>query len=159
MKYQGVMSPKGAGSPPYFQLPLLARMYHESGFVDIFEAGLQAAQDDNLCVAGDSAYARSPRLEKPWPQKRLTPAKKRANKFLKKARVCVENGFGSIVNLWPYIDHAKNMKSFLSPIALWVEVAVLLTNLNACFYGNVVCSYYGCQPPTPEEYLRLPQQP
>jgi hypothetical protein len=129
-------------------------VYYTSEFAFVFAENLLAPEDDNLCVSGDSAYARSPRMEKPWDERRLTPTKRHCNKMLRKGRlsaypdtdasqvrVSVEHGFGLIIALWPYIDYSKRLKSFLSPICWWVEVAVILTNLNTCMVSLVLIGW------------------
>ena len=76
------------------------------------------------------------------------------NRKMSKVRECVEWGFGKIVNLWAFLDFKKNLQIHSSPIALYYTVMANLTNCHTCLYGGQTASYFECQPPTLEEYLK-----
>lgn len=75
------------------------------------------------------------------------------NKKMTKLRVAVEWGFSKIVQLFPFLDYKKNMKVYKQEVGNYFKVGVILTNCHTCLYGSQVSSYFGCDPPTLEEYL------
>jgi hypothetical protein len=58
-------------------------------------------------------------------------------------RQCVENGFGHIHGLWPWLNFPQNLKTELMPIGRIYFVAVVLSNLHTIGYGNTVSRKYG----------------
>lgn len=72
---------------------------------------------------------------------------------MSKVRECVEWGFGKIVNMWAFLDFAKNLQMFSSPIATMYTVMAFITNCHTCLYGGQTASFFECVPPTLEEYL------
>ncbi len=69
------------------------------------------------------------------------------------ARQAVEWGFGNVVSLWSFLDFRKNLKSLHQQVAKMYLVAVLLTNVRTCMYGNQVSFYFGLDPPCWEDYM------
>ena len=69
-------------------------------------------------------------------------------------RIQVEWGYGKIVNLWPYLDYKKNMKTLLMPTADLLKVANILTNMHTCLYGSIISAKTGMSPPSLEEYMQ-----
>lgn len=67
-------------------------------------------------------------------------------------RVSVEWGFGKIMQLWAFLDHAANIKCMLQPVGLYYPVANILTNMHSCLYGSQTGSYFRMQTPTLEDY-------
>lgn len=68
-------------------------------------------------------------------------------------RECVEWGFGKIINLWAFLDFAKNLQMFSSPIATYYSVMAFITNCHTCLYGGQTARFFECSPPSLEEYL------
>jgi hypothetical protein len=65
----------------------------------------------------------------------------------------VEWGFGKITGLWSFLDFQRNLKVLLSPVGAYYIVGALLTNCHTCLNGSQTSVYYGCNPPSLEEYL------
>lgn len=127
-----------------------AFLYHES---ELYERLDRALQELLLALFGDSAFPESNRLIKPFTGVNLSPFERAFNDRWCSVRVSVEWFFGRIVTLWRMVDDRRRMKVLLSPVAKWVQVAALLTNLHHCFYGSLISSYFACPPPSPAEYL------
>jgi hypothetical protein len=68
-------------------------------------------------------------------------------------RMSVEWGFGKITSLFSFLDFKRNLKLFLSPVGIYYMVGALLTNCHTCLNGSETGSYFGCYPPTLEEYF------
>ena len=73
-------------------------------------------------------------------------------------RVSVEWTLGKIIGLWKFVNDPMRMKILLSPVARWISVAALLTNVHTCYYGSIVSQYFNCEPPTAREYLATQPQ-
>lgn len=76
------------------------------------------------------------------------------NKEMSKLRVSVEWGFGKVVQLFPFVDFKKNLKLLNQQVPNYYKVSVILTNCHTCLYGSQVSSYFQCDPPELEDYLR-----
>jgi len=74
--------------------------------------------------------------------------------LLNSVRIVVEWGFGKILNNFRTHSFTPVQKPHLSRIAVWYLVSVILTNCQVCLYGSEASSYFDCQPPSLEEYLR-----
>ena len=66
-------------------------------------------------------------------------------------RIAVEWNFGSVSSNFAFVNYPSNTKVYnciyLLPIGLYYKVTVLMSNCNACLYGNQVNTYFGTQPP------------
>lgn len=60
--------------------------------------------------------------------------------------------------LFPFVDHKKNLKLLLSPVALYYLGAVFLTNCHTCFYGSQTTETYRLHAPTIVEYMAMRDQ-
>ncbi|CAB1104951.1 unnamed protein product [Ectocarpus sp. CCAP 1310/34] len=69
----------------------------------------------------------------------LTPAMRNFNKSMSQCRVTVEWGFKEMTSKWAFYT-----------------VATLLSNFHSCLNGgNQISQYFGVEPPTLEEYLKV----
>ena len=69
----------------------------------------------------------------------------------------VEWSFGKLGNLWAFLHYKPGIQTHLSPVARYFRVAVLLTNAHTSLYGSQIGKYFGCKPPTFDEYFRKVQ--
>lgn len=72
---------------------------------------------------------------------------------MSKLRICVEWGFGKVLQYFGFLGYKMGMKMGLSPIGAYYITAVLFTNCHTCYYGANASSYFSCPPPTIREYL------
>lgn len=70
-------------------------------------------------------------------------------------RVATNWGFRRVVNLWAFTSAKRQLRMYQKYNEYIFPMAVLLTNLQCCFYGNQIGKYYECKPPTAEEYLGI----
>jgi hypothetical protein len=68
-------------------------------------------------------------------------------------RVPVEWAFGIVCKLWSFVDYFKNQKVLLQPVGVYYRLAVLMTNIHACYNGSQVADYFHTTTPTIDEYL------
>ncbi|KAG5189475.1 hypothetical protein JKP88DRAFT_192806 [Tribonema minus] len=74
---------------------------------------------------------------------------------MSKARICVEWGFGKVVQQFAFVDFKKNLKLYLQPIERIYAVAALLTKCHTCLYGSMTSEYFGIMSPTLQEYFNM----
>lgn len=74
-------------------------------------------------------------------------------------REAVEWGFAKVTTNWAYVDFPANQRLELQPVAAYYKLAVLLTNAHTCVYGSQTSGRFGIEPPTLQEYFRLPRNP
>ena len=104
-------------------------------------------------VYGDPAYGLTQNIIAPFKGCNLSQEQKRFNRDMSKVRVCVEWGFGKIMQYFSYLDYRKNLKVLLQPVARYYFIGALLTNCHTCLYGSVTSTYFGVDPPLLETYL------
>ena len=110
-----------------------------------------------LHVYGDAGYvAASDMYVSPFPTQGITAEQEQFNLQMSQLHVSVEHGFAKVVNLWPYMCHYRQLKTFRQPVAWYYAVAVLLTNLHTCAYSSQTSHFYQCMPPHMHEYLGVP---
>ncbi len=71
-------------------------------------------------------------------------------------RVSIKWVFGDIINHFKFMDFKKNLKIGLSAVGKTYSVCALLRNALTCLYGSTTSAYFGVDPPTLQEYFRLP---
>ncbi|KAI8819055.1 uncharacterized protein EV422DRAFT_131203 [Fimicolochytrium jonesii] len=69
-------------------------------------------------------------------------------------RTCVEWGFGKIIQLWAFVDFAKNQNIWLQPVGRFYLLATLFTNIHTCIHGSLTTSTFNVEPPTVQMYLQ-----
>ena len=63
----------------------------------------------------------------------------------------VEWLFGDVVNFFKFIDLKKKLR--LTSVGKIYIVCALLKNALTCLYGNLTSEYFGCHPPSLEDYV------
>jgi len=114
---------------------------------------LQHESISDFCIYGDPAYPLHPNLMVGFAGSRLSRAELQFNKKMNRLRVTVEWGFGLLITLWSYFDLKRQMKVPLTPIASFYRIAVLLTNIHSCMYGNETCRFFQTDMPEFRIYL------
>jgi hypothetical protein len=103
---------------------------------------------------GDLAYPNDPSMQRPFgPAADPGSWQWMLDDVMTGIRICVEWGFGKIVNLWGFLDHATNLKILLQQVGLYYPVANILTNCHTCLYGSQTGSYFHMMAPQLEDYL------
>lgn len=131
------------------------RMYKESG---LEERVLALKHGADKMLGGDQAYTLTPFMTRPWPKEEMKgpsgPAKAAYNLELASVRVCAENYFGLVSQLWPFVHHgAYTLKLKKSPVAKWYVASILLTNVFSCLNGNCINVQFGTRTFDMESYL------
>ena len=62
----------------------------------------------------------------------LNPEQQQFDTAMGKVRVCVEWGFGEIIQQFALIDFKKNQKVLVQPLGKYYLVATILSNCRAC---------------------------
>lgn len=130
---------------------ILAGILRESELYDKLETLVQGHE---YVIYGDPAYPLRPLLLKPYGGATLTQEQQEFNAAMSAVRQAVEWGFGKVISEFAFLDFKKNQKIFLQAVPRMYRVAVLLTNLQACMYGNQVSQYFGVNPPCLYDYLK-----
>ena len=102
-------------------LPLLERMVKPNG--------------DPYVVYGDPAYGITRHIISPFRGAHLTRPQQLFNAEMSKCRICVEWGFGKILQYFTYLDFQRNLKVLLQPVAKYYLFGALLINCHTCLYA------------------------
>lgn len=108
---------------------------------------------EQYSIFGDSAYVRKPWLEIPDSGAFLTPYQEHVNASKSKARVTAEWYFMEMKKYWARCDYKRSLRILQAPYGKFILGAVLLTNIRNCLYPNEISQFFGCNPPSLEEYL------
>lgn len=154
--YQTVTTPDGLMFALYG--PVEGRRHdltllRESGWNDVWGESL-FIDGEWYYIYGDSAYLLRPWLLRPFTRGVCSGPEAVFNTRMSEARVCVEQNYKDVKQLWCSQDFARRMKVRQSPISLLYKMSVLLTNFRVCLYkGGQITAYYELAPPSLEEYL------
>jgi hypothetical protein len=118
------------------------------------QTAAEAVHGRRFCIYGDPAYPHSALIQVGFAGIDLTPEQRDYNKRMSAVRVSVEWVFGKITNYWGFLDHKRNLKVFLQPVAMMYLVGGILTNCHTCVYGGLTGAFFDCTPPTLEDYLQ-----
>jgi hypothetical protein len=106
-------------------------------------------------IYGDPAYPIHALLLRAFRGNNLTAAQEQFNKELNAARTSVEWAFGKVVKYMAQLDFKAAMKLHEAPLGKFYKLAVILTNCHTCTYkSSVTGSFFECDPPSLEVYLR-----
>lgn len=126
----------------------------ESGLYGELERYAVGADQQVVCLYGDSAYPASPHLRAPFKGAALSDEQKQFNSDMSAFRVSVEWQFGKVAQQFAFLDYKKNLKLFLQPVGKLYMVGALLTSCHTCLYGSQSQDVFFIQPPTLEYYLQ-----
>jgi hypothetical protein len=81
--------------------------------------------------------------------------------MMSRGRISVEHAIGKVTHTFPAIDFVRAERVGKGEVAKKYLVAVIFRNLLTCIRGrNQISTYFGCPPPSVEEFLaertRLP---
>ncbi|CAM9415612.1 unnamed protein product, partial [Hapterophycus canaliculatus] len=151
--YQAVMGPNGMLIDAWG--PVSGRR-HDSYLLCVSRlndrlAEVQGPDSPQMKVHGDAAYPLLSHVRRGFRGSNLTDGENALNQANSKMRICVEWGFGKVVNLFPFCDSRKNQKLFLQPVARCYINACVLTNAHTCLRGSQTGVYFGVPAPILEE--------
>ena len=161
LKFLGVTLPNGLLG--YLGVPAAGRhndcfLVSESDLVEqvtAIHADFAEPLRSRLCLFGDSIFAIQPGMKRIHKGANLTDVQRAENLAMSSLRITNEWDFGVVANNWAFLNYEQNLKLFMSPIAPFYAVGVLLTNCKTCFYGNTCSQYFGLIPPRVQFYLNL----
>ncbi|RPA89080.1 hypothetical protein L873DRAFT_1832100 [Choiromyces venosus 120613-1] len=91
-----------------------------------------------LQVYGDPAYSISNFLLSPYQGTQITQDQKLWNQEMSRLRIVVEWAFKEMVNMFGFLDYAKNQKHLLQPVGVQFRVAALLHNAHITQYFEIL---------------------
>jgi hypothetical protein len=116
--------------------------------------------DTDYMLYGDPAYVPSRFVHTPFPNATATPFERVHNTVMSTARVAVENAIGTVTNTFPATDFTRMERHGLEAIGKKYLIAVIFRNLYTVIQGrNQISDYFGCTPPTMEEWLAERDEP
>ena len=124
---------------------LIRNVFHGYGGRQLFVYGDPAYGEMDVIVSG---------LKK---VQDLSPLKQQFNTTMAQLQQSVECSFGKLGNLWAFLNYKPGIQTHLSPVACYFHVTVLLTNAHTSLYGLHISKYFGCKPPTVNEYFHKVQ--
>ena len=130
-----------------------AFMLGESNLLQLLER-LIKPNGDPYVVYGDPAYGITKHIISPFRGANLTAPQQRFNAEMSKVRICVEWGFGKILQQFAYLDFQKNLKVLLQLVAKCYLVGAFLTNCHTCLYGSNTGRFFNLEPPSLEAYAQ-----
>ncbi|KAM7436750.1 hypothetical protein ABFA07_013482 [Porites harrisoni] len=138
LKFQSVMAPNGIIAHLFG--PIEGRrhdafMLGESNLLPLLERMVKP-NGDPYVVYGDPAYGITRHIISPFRGAHLTRPQQLFNAEMSKCRICVEWGFGKILQYFKYY-----------------LVGALLINCHTCLYGSLTGTYFDLEPPSLETYL------
>jgi len=111
-----------------------------------------AGQDFKLY--GDPAFARSRFISKPFVRSTATEAESIRNTRMSSVRVTVEQVIGHMSQTFPSMDFVRTERVGDGDVCRKYLMACFLRNCMTCIRGgNQISEYFGCSPPTLEEFL------
>lgn len=154
LKYQAVTTPDGMFLHVFG--PMEGRrhdwtLYSRSGIDGCLEQTM-CVDGFQYCLYGDSGYNNREYLCIPF-QGHVNEDQRKFNQVMSGARVTVEWMFKELKLSWTTMDFKRKLKVKEAPVGSCYVLATLLCNIQSCFYGNQVATYFNCAPPTLEEFL------
>ncbi len=73
-------------------------------------------------------------------------------------RIKVEWIFTNLKQYWTTTDLKRKLMINQAPVGSIYLCCILLSNFRTCIYGNEVSKYFGCVPPSLDEYLSHKEQ-
>lgn len=154
--YQTVTTPDGLMFGMYG--PVEGRRHdltllRESRWDDIWREAL-FIDGEWFYVYGDSAYLLRPWMMRPFTRGVCSAEETFFNTRMSEVRVCVEQNYKDLKQLWCSQDFARRLKVRQAPIALLYKMSALLTNFRTCLYKDgQITEFFDVPAPSLEEYL------
>jgi len=156
LKFQSIMLPNGLigiMDGPYFGSRHDAGILRDSGLDDVLGVQLLVGQTQYY-LYGDLGYPIREYLMSPFDGAWLTNEQQEFNSLMSSLRISVEWGFSKIIAIFSFLDFSKNLKLLLQEVGDFYVVVTFFTNVHTCCYGSQTSSYFNCNPPTLEDYIR-----
>ncbi len=109
-----------------------------------------------LYLYGDAAYYSRYGIigaYRAYPGAPLTAEQKQFYTKMSEMRICIENGFGLISQLWQFNSFKYGFRYGSSPVAAFYLISVFLTNVFTCLRGNLISRRFDFPPPSLAMYL------
>jgi hypothetical protein len=157
LKYQCVLTPDGIVIHIFG--PVEGRrhdltVYRQSGLQSILDAHFWSPNGTQLCIYGDPAYSRAPHLISPYKGSAISAEQSKFNFDMSRVRESVEWVFKEVHQQFPFLDFSRNQKILKTPCGLYYLVAILLCNAHTILHCPQIPQYFGCLPPSLEEYFQ-----
>jgi len=112
--------------------------------------------DRDFVLYADSGFAIGQNLITPFRRGRNhSDEEAEWNREMSRHRITVEWGIGRCKNLFQMMNNKNNLKSLMSPVAIYWFNSILFTNIHSCINRrNQVSEYFDLDTPTLEEYIR-----
>ena len=141
LKYQGLIVPSGilidlAG--PFIGIRHDVRILGESDL----RSRLNHCMDRSNVIFGDPAYDLQDFFICPYEYTREQSPEAAFNQQMASVRVSVEWAFGRVIRLFTALAYGKQWQVLKQPVGKYYQVAVILTNVHCCIYGNQISDYF-----------------
>jgi len=108
----------------------------------------------DFLIYGDPAYTSSRFVEKPFRRIGATDTQSQFNTMMSRGRISVEHAIGKVTHTFTAIDFVRVERVGNGEVGKKYLVAVILRNMLTCIRGrNQISTYFGCPPPTIEEFI------
>eukprot|EP00171_Calliarthron_tuberculosum_P001768 IDg1768t1 len=155
LKFQAISTPDGMFLHMYG--PLEGRKHDWTLYVrsNVDEQLEECLLNEGLfhCIYGDSGYSAREYLVIPFQGASLSEDQVAFNKAMSKSRITVEWIFKELKLNWTSMDFKRKLRIGESPVGALYVAAALLTNVRNCIYPNPISQYFGCEPPSLEDYM------
>ena len=165
LKYQSLLAPDGMFLDMYG--PVEGRIHDVTMLAEskleqrlwrpLRDAWLALGGAPRFCIFGDGAYKRSEIMMSSYLRvgRRNTTLQKQMNEWMSQTRARVEWGFAIVLKKFPLLHRLKSRRAGArqTPVALWWQACVLLSNFHNCYSPNQVSQHFECRPPTIRNYL------
>ena len=129
----------------------------EESELEEYVLGIQRRTGIKYLIYADAAYAETETVATGYNkvQRRMDAAKDEYSRAMNGPRTSVEWAFGLVQQLFPWVDDVAANNVSVTPVGLFYQAAVLLTNCITCAQGqaSVFYSYFELPPPSLASYL------
>lgn len=129
-------------------------LYHMSGMEGMLRDTLEI-NGVQYFIYGDSAYVLRAWLQTGFDGQDLTEEGQEFNTAMSELRVAVEWTFKDVKQLFYSLGYKRKLKLRERPVGLQYQFVMLFWNLRCCLYGSQAATFFGCSPPSVEQYLGI----
>ena len=132
-------------------------MILEESELEDYVQGIQRSQGTRYLIYADAAYAETETIATGYNrmQRSRDPAKDQFSRAMNAPRTYVECAFGLVQQYFPWVDDVAANNLAVTPVGLFYQAAVLLTNCITCAQQQAPTfySYFNLSPPSLTSYL------
>jgi hypothetical protein len=156
MLFQSVIAPTGLFVDVYGPSPGHQNDINNQAASMISQRLLELFGDAGGTAYGDGIYQVTASITRAQGGLIVAEHIKRMNRALNALRVCVENGFSKLTQLWKFMRAPEKCRLLDSSVGLQRQfrIAFLLTNCHTCLSGSQTGNSFGCTPPSVASYLQ-----